>query len=55
MEAAAALAMERRNDTLHGFHLLHALTQASEGPVADLLARRGSSAATVNAEVERVL
>jgi hypothetical protein len=49
MEAATALATERRSDIVHGFHLLHALTGASEGPVAELLARYGSSAATVNA------
>jgi hypothetical protein len=55
MQEATALAMERRSDFVHGFHLLFALTRASEGSVADLLARYGSSAATVNAELERGL
>jgi len=36
-------------------HLLHALTRSGEGPVAELLARYGASAVTVNAELTKGL
>lgn len=52
MQAAIAIATERRREIVNGFHLLYALTQVNDGPVADLLTRYGSSAATVNAKLE---
>lgn len=55
LQAATALATERRRDVVHGFHLLSALTRAGQGAVAELLARYGSSAAVVNAELEGAL
>jgi hypothetical protein len=55
MEAAIAAATERRRDVVTRFHLLYALTRAEHGPAAALLARYGSSAAAVNAELERAL
>lgn len=55
MQAAIAIATERRRDIVHGRHLLYALTQVNDGPVADLLTRYGSSAAMVNAELEGAL
>jgi hypothetical protein len=55
IEAAIAIATERRRQTVNGLFLLCALTRAEHGAAADLLARYGSSAATVNVELERVL
>lgn len=55
MQEAIAAATERRSDVVTGFHLLYALTRAGHGAVADLLARYGSSAAVLNAELERAL
>lgn len=52
MRAAIAIATERRRDIVTRFHLLYALTQVNDGPVADLLTRYGSSAAMVNAKLE---
>ncbi len=55
IQAAIAIATERRRETVHGLHLLYALTQADHGAVADLLTHYGSSAAMVNAELEGAL
>jgi ATP-dependent Clp protease ATP-binding subunit ClpA len=55
LEAATGLAKERRAESGYGLHLLHALTRVASGPVAELLARYGVSAATVNAELEKWL
>ena len=43
MESAVALAAERRRDAVDGFHLLSALTQATEGIPAEILTRYGAS------------
>ena len=55
IQAAIAIATERRRETATGLHLLYALTQAEHGAVPDLLAHYGSSAAIVNAELESAL
>ncbi len=55
IQAAIALATERRRETVQGVHLLAALTQDAKGAAANLLAGYGSSAATLNAELERAL
>lgn len=55
IQAAIAIAGERRREAAHGLHLLYALTQAEEGAVADLLAHYGSSAAIVNAALKGAL
>jgi hypothetical protein len=52
IQAAITLATEQRRDTAHGLHLLSALTRADHGAVAELLARYGSSAATVHAKLQ---
>jgi len=54
IQAAIAIATERRRTAVHGLHLLYALTRGT-GAVADLLARYGSSAAIVNGELQRAL
>lgn len=43
VESAVALAAERRRDAVDGFHLLSALTQATEGIPAEILTRYGAS------------
>lgn len=55
LQAAIALAVERRREWVDMYYLSHAVTRAGDGAVADLLSRYGSSAATVNAEVEGAL
>ena len=55
MQAAIALAVERRREWVDRYYLMHAVTRAGHGAAADLLARYGSSAATLNAELERAL
>lgn len=55
IQAAISFATERRRETVGGHHLLYALLRAEHGAAADLLARYGSSAAIVNAELERSL
>jgi ATP-dependent Clp protease ATP-binding subunit ClpA len=55
IQAAIAIATERRRTEVHGLHLLYALTRADHGAVADLLARYGSSAASLNAEMQSAL
>lgn len=51
VDAAVALATERRQDVVHGVHLLAALAQANDGPVSEFMERYGASAAAVNAEI----
>jgi hypothetical protein len=55
LQAAIALAVLRRREWVDMSYLSHAVTRAGDGAVADLLSRYGSSAATVNAEVEGAL
>jgi hypothetical protein len=55
IQAAVAIATERRREAVHGLHLLFALTQSERGAAADLLARYGSSAARLNAELRRAV
>ncbi len=55
IQAAIAIATERRREWVHGLHLLYTLTQANHGVVAELLKHYGSSALVVNAELERHL
>ena len=55
IQAAIAIATERRRDAVQGLHLLYALTQTDHGAVADLLAHYGSSAVIVNAELKSAL
>jgi ATP-dependent Clp protease ATP-binding subunit ClpA len=55
IQAAITIATERRRETVGGHHLLYALTRTGDGVAADLLAHYGSSAAIVNAELERAL
>jgi hypothetical protein len=52
---ATAIATERRRETVRGIHLLYALTKREDGPVAALLTRYASDAATLKAELERAL
>ena len=51
LQAAVALAAQRRAGSVEGLHLLHAITRVADGPVANLLARYGASSANVNAAV----
>ncbi len=53
VEAAVALATERRSDVVHGLHLLCALTRAGHGPAPEFLARYGVSAAALYVELEK--
>jgi ATP-dependent Clp protease ATP-binding subunit ClpA len=55
IQAAIAIATEKRRETLQGLHLLYALTQDERGPLAELLARYGSSAATLKGKMESSL
>jgi ATP-dependent Clp protease ATP-binding subunit ClpA len=55
IQKAIEIATERRREMVHGHHLLAALTQPQIGPVADLLAKYGSSAASLNAELKNAL
>ena len=55
IQAATAIATERRSETVNGLHLLYALAREGRGTAADLLAHYGSSAAILNAELERAL
>ncbi len=55
VDAARAIAKARRREAVNGLHLLHALVQADDGPAGDLLAHFGSSAATLQAELEVAL
>jgi hypothetical protein len=48
-----AAAAERRRSFLTVYDLLHALTRDELGPVAELVARYGSSAAIVHAALAR--
>jgi hypothetical protein len=55
VEAAVALATERRGDVVHGLHLFFALTRSGHGPATEFLARYGASAAALNVELEKWL
>jgi ATP-dependent Clp protease ATP-binding subunit ClpA len=55
IEAAIATATRKRRELVHALHLLHALAQAEDGVVANILARYGSSAADLNAKLEGAL
>ena len=55
IQAAIAIATERRRNLVTGLHLLHALARADDGVVANLLARYGSSAEVLRAELQRAL
>ena len=55
MEAAIAIATERRRETVDGHHFLYALTRAGRGPAVDLLTRYGGSPAVLNTELEKAL
>ena len=55
IEATIAIATERRRQTVHGLHLLHALTRTDDGPAGELLARYGSSTAKVRELLERAI
>lgn len=55
IKAAIAVATEKGRDSLQGLHLLYALTKNEHGPLAELLARYGSSAAILKGKVERSL
>jgi hypothetical protein len=55
INAAIAVATEKHREQLQGLHLLYALTQDDHGPLASLLARYGSSAATLKDKMESSL
>lgn len=55
MSSAIAAATERRGETVTTPHLLHALLQDANGAAAQLLARYGSSAAKLKAQMEDAL
>jgi len=55
IEAAIAIAAERRREEVEGLHLLYALTRHGRGAVAELLARYGASVAVLNTKLERGL
>jgi ankyrin repeat protein len=54
VDAAIALATERRQDVVHPLHLLRALTRVHAGTVA-LLAGYGANVASLQAELEKAL
>ena len=55
VDAAIALATERRQDVVHTLHLLLALTRAGRGPAVELLTRYGADTTALNAELEKGL
>jgi hypothetical protein len=55
IKAAIAVATEKRRETLQGLHVLYALTQDEHGPLAELLALYGSSAAILKGKLESSL
>jgi hypothetical protein len=55
IQAAIAIATERRRETVQGIHLLYVLMQTGRSEASDLLTRYGSSAAILNAELERAV
>jgi hypothetical protein len=55
IQAARALATERRREMVQGLHLLYALTNTPDGAAAELLTQYGSSAAMLNAKLEGAL
>ena len=52
IKAAIAVATERGRESLQGLHLLYVLTEDEHGPLAELLARYGSSAAILRGKME---
>ena len=55
IQGAIAIATDHRRETVNGLDLLYALTRDGQGAAADLLAHYGSSAAILNAELERAV
>jgi len=55
IDAAITNAASRRRETVSVLHLLYALTQQDHGVAADILAKYGASAETLNAELKRGL
>lgn len=55
LNAAIAIAGERRRDAAKGLHLLYSLTRAGTGFAAELLKRYGASVSELNAAIERAL
>jgi hypothetical protein len=55
VDAAVALATERRGGAIHGLHLLFALTRAGDGATAQLLARHWATTTALNVELEKWL
>jgi len=48
LDAALALATERKNETVHGMHVLVVLARDEHGPLATLLRRHGGSTKAVS-------
>jgi hypothetical protein len=55
VDAAVAVATERRQDVVNPFHLLFALTRFGDGPAVALLARYAADIAAMNVELERLI
>jgi len=55
VQAAIAIATERRSEVVHGLHLLYALLRSPESGAADLLTRYGGEPASVVAELEKAI
>ena len=55
VDAACALATERRQDAVNGLHLLFALTRTGDGEAVALLSRYAADTAAMNVELERLL
>jgi hypothetical protein len=55
IKVAIAVATEKGRETLQGLHLLYALAQDEHGPLAELLALYGSSAAILKGKLESSL
>ena len=55
IEAAIAVATAKARESLQGLHLLYVLTEDDHGPLAELLTRFGSSAATLRGKMESSL
>jgi hypothetical protein len=55
VDAAVALATERRQDVVNTFHLLFALTRSGRGQAVEMLARYGADTAAMKAELQKLL
>jgi hypothetical protein len=53
IQTAIAAATERRRTTMHGLHVLYALTRSGNGPAVEWLERYGGSAASLTTQLER--